>query len=140
MAKLDGAKEQMEHREMRVATSAHYVTHEAKVAPKLGMDLTAQEWDLWRLGWAQYKHYNRPLEDHNCRYLLQCDCDYLYDFWDCFSPELKTEAYGLGNNDTISEKQFLKEVKELVVTCTSHFGNHISQQHQLVTSASRDRP
>ena len=53
------------------------------------------------------------MEDKNCIYLLQCDCNCVYDLWDCFSPELKTAARnGLGNDDTINEKQLLKEVKE----------------------------
>ena len=40
-------------------------------SPKLEMDLTAQEWERWRSSWAKYKLYTRPMEQHDCKYLLQ---------------------------------------------------------------------
>ena len=96
------------------------------------MDLTAQEWDGWGSRWAQYKRYNRPTVDHKFKYLLLCDWDCVYNIWDCFSPEHKTAAYRLRNNNTIDKKQFLKKVRKLVVT----HARHVSQPRQPATSTS----
>ena len=44
-------------------------------APKLKMNLTAQEWERWRSSWAWYKHYNGLTDQRNC----------VYSLWGCFS-------------------------------------------------------
>ena len=77
------------------------------------MDLTPQEWDCWNSSWAKYKRNDRPTEHHDCKYLLPCDCDCVYNPWVCFSPEFKKTAYddGLGDDHTLDKKQFHKEVR-----------------------------
>ena len=107
------AKEKVEHHE---TTATLRVAEEKTDVPRgLGMDLMAKQ---WRSSWGQYKSNNT--RHHNCKYLLSFDCDCVHNLWDCLSPELRTAAYALSEDATIGEMQFLKEVRKLVVTNTSH--------------------
>ena len=105
---------QVEHQEIH---SIHEEAKEIAEAPRMGMDMTATQWDQWRSSWAVFKHhYTRP---HDCRYLLPCDCDCGPNLLECLSPQLRTAAHALEDSITIGEEQLLVEVRKLAITNTS---------------------
>ena len=78
-------------------------------SPKLGMNLTAQEWELWRSRWTGYKRYTGLTDPKDC----------IYDLRGCFSSRKLDKAAGnngLDNNADLDEEQFLERARRLAVS------------------------